>query len=530
MLFPLLVRLDLDSIQRMKCYFVNANYGRDILPTRDRSLGSGSLWTFKCCYRQVVATDQSRGRLVPWAGIVFGEIDFVEPQGLGRIVRLKCPERASIQLAAAFRLQVQNMACVLNEDFANLPGAIVSSWTSALTQSVHLPYIPGTFYLNFPSTITDTPLLGSSIEATVFVERINSINQSNGEENYDGGVGIIVKFKCPADASCLARDLYDGQLRALQSILDVENGETGNDALSTWFTSPLDRDRGGNSSTGYFFFNVMAVDVEDPADLRDSLSPGLLLEVWVSMQRVDTAFPGGHKERNYSLTGRSLGLLERMDVSRKGRRYVCDRNEDLVVLYLSHFLPAGDGVYQTDFVANRVASTRDGTGSIFIYKPTGDYPLFSLNLQQKRSVGSYSMTFAGTIAKITKDPDFEGKPVYLVTLKSPENPNNNAVALIARQESALLAISKVDALDAGVPCVVKWGHPLAETQLPTVCVAIAHVKMLFTPLEVGDDVVLNARLKRVDTEVNIVNQVLEMRYFLEASVFGKLRSDQLRRF
>ncbi|KAJ6476668.1 hypothetical protein C8R47DRAFT_1075536 [Mycena vitilis] len=171
--------------RRVKEFLVNAAYGKDFVPTRDRSIPYGSMSTFKCCRREVRPTATSRGHLVPFACIVFGEVDFVQSEGLARLVRLKCPEGVSAQVADLYRAQVKNMACIINEDAADLTGAVVSSWISTLcAPTTYLPYIPGTFYVDFPCTVVPDLRLGTKIEVAVFMKRLDTRDISNTEDNY----------------------------------------------------------------------------------------------------------------------------------------------------------------------------------------------------------------------------------------------------------------------------------------------------------------------------------------------------------
>ncbi|KAJ6476670.1 hypothetical protein C8R47DRAFT_1220162 [Mycena vitilis] len=640
--FPLHLRVQLDAAESQKCYLVNACYGTDFVPTRDRSIPYGSMWTFKCCRSEFQATALTRGSLRQYSAIVFGRVDHIRPDvGPVCVVTLTCPESKNVQVAELFGAQLRKIESIIKEDSCDMTGSVISSWISMLWRSVQLPYKAGAFYVDFPPELASTLSVGRNIEAIVRLRR-ETADLDTGENNYvsiylprsalfhissvlhgplelqyvlakvtsacspptvmssylqeycslgsmtlslaqyprdfvptrertlaggdlftykgvgsiyetfptatRGGclrkyegcafgeivstealhskAGVVVKLQCPTDASCLDAEIYMGQLRTLQCVVDVENSEMGDCIRSTWFASPVsDPESRGNLADGVVFFYLMGSDEEDFNAWRDAFRPGLILEVWLSLQRIDTLCRQGHLIRDYSLLATSIGVLEKADILRRGRGYVSPPLKAVPHGSLPNSRPAGCGVYPIDFVANRVASTRGGSGSIFIYKPTGDYPTFGL-YQQKHSIGSYSMTFAGTVSEIWDDPEFEGKPVSFITLGLPEEPNGAAVAIMARQKKALLAISKVDVSEAeGLHCVTVWGHSENEYQAPVVCIALARVKLALIPVKVGDDIVLNARLTRVDTPID---GKMELRYFLEGSAFGKMRADQLR--
>jgi hypothetical protein len=77
---PLLQRIHLDAEFEWNNFLLNATYGEDFVPTRDRSIGYGALWVFKQCKDDAEdePTDVRRGHLLPYMSQVFGEIDAIE--------------------------------------------------------------------------------------------------------------------------------------------------------------------------------------------------------------------------------------------------------------------------------------------------------------------------------------------------------------------------------------------------------------------------------------------------------------------
>jgi hypothetical protein len=76
--FPLLHRVALDNQFGWNHFLANTKYGRDFVPTRDRSVAFGSIWTFKDCADEHEPTATSRGHLRPFLGQIFGQVDSLD--------------------------------------------------------------------------------------------------------------------------------------------------------------------------------------------------------------------------------------------------------------------------------------------------------------------------------------------------------------------------------------------------------------------------------------------------------------------
>jgi hypothetical protein len=80
MAHTLLQRIHFDDESEWSNFLLNATYDKDFVPTRDSSIGYGSLWIFKQCKEDAEndPTDVRRGHLMPYMAQVFGEIDAIE--------------------------------------------------------------------------------------------------------------------------------------------------------------------------------------------------------------------------------------------------------------------------------------------------------------------------------------------------------------------------------------------------------------------------------------------------------------------
>ncbi|KAJ6448510.1 hypothetical protein C8R47DRAFT_1231004 [Mycena vitilis] len=145
-------------------------------------------------------------------------------------------------------------------------------------------------------------------------------------ETLEDDLGLVVQFQCPTNASCLERHVYMDQLRALQGIVDQENTELGDYAHCTWFASPVsDYGSRGDLENGVLFFYFTGSEDWEDVDFtawKNAIRPGLLVEVWVTMQRIDLLSGEGQKKRtpvkDYMLLATSLAVLKKADITRKG--------------------------------------------------------------------------------------------------------------------------------------------------------------------------------------------------------------------
>ncbi|KAJ6560614.1 hypothetical protein DFH09DRAFT_1364769 [Mycena vulgaris] len=107
-----------------------AEYARDFMPTRDRTVINGELFTFKSCAQEHLATDRRRGCLQEYRATVFGEVDcYLEISRIRTVVvRLKCPDGVSCAARTLYREQLGVMRRILEFERADLGSTIDRSW------------------------------------------------------------------------------------------------------------------------------------------------------------------------------------------------------------------------------------------------------------------------------------------------------------------------------------------------------------------------------------------------------------------
>jgi hypothetical protein len=107
---------------------------RDILPTRERSFGQKSLFTFKNCHVHSFTTTRIRGQLPKYVGRVFGEVASIEPlvciershgpmlytdlrqkKNRGLMVELACPADATCLGVDLYNAQLFSLFKVIEE-------------------------------------------------------------------------------------------------------------------------------------------------------------------------------------------------------------------------------------------------------------------------------------------------------------------------------------------------------------------------------------------------------------------------------
>ncbi|KAJ7120670.1 hypothetical protein C8R43DRAFT_1112259 [Mycena crocata] len=108
-----------------------AKYRDDFMPTRDSSLGTGSLFTYKkvgCPMSTETEPSRSRrGSLRGYRGVVFGEIKAVDDERLITVI-LKSPDRASCRALDFFLRQVSVLQEIIVEDELESDGFAVDTW------------------------------------------------------------------------------------------------------------------------------------------------------------------------------------------------------------------------------------------------------------------------------------------------------------------------------------------------------------------------------------------------------------------
>ncbi|KAJ6448871.1 hypothetical protein C8R47DRAFT_1228624 [Mycena vitilis] len=99
----------------------------DFAPTRDRSEGEASIFTYKAMAYENESTSRGRGSLDKYVATVFGEMDHIEGENPA-ILRLKCPQTLKCSFKAIYAQQVNALTAPLRSDDAELGGVIDDSW------------------------------------------------------------------------------------------------------------------------------------------------------------------------------------------------------------------------------------------------------------------------------------------------------------------------------------------------------------------------------------------------------------------
>ncbi|KAJ7154979.1 hypothetical protein C8R43DRAFT_949941 [Mycena crocata] len=204
-----------------------------------------------------------------------------------------------------------------------------------------------------------------------------------------------------------------------------------------------------------------------------------------------------------------------------------------------HFLPplvVGD--YQSTFDAVRVSSGANRDSDVFQYVSLRETKFLQRQVQPGRR--KQCMTFTGCVISMTELPGRRlGCRLWSVTLGPPPNSNSAARDLCALQEQYLRDIQDKDMLQPFVhrsqtgQYVVKWGERGAETASPAVVISLCWTRFtrripqfLRKPIAVGDDVVVNCYLRRVETTDG--TGLKSIRYILAGFPYARLAPGRLR--
>ncbi|KAJ7643144.1 hypothetical protein DFH06DRAFT_1333927 [Mycena polygramma] len=99
----------------------------DFAPTRDRSDGDASIFTYKAMAYETESTSRGRGSLDKYVATVFGEMDSIEGDNPA-ILRIKCPESLKCSYKAIYAQQVAALTEPLRSDDAEMGGVIGDCW------------------------------------------------------------------------------------------------------------------------------------------------------------------------------------------------------------------------------------------------------------------------------------------------------------------------------------------------------------------------------------------------------------------
>ncbi|KAJ7112077.1 hypothetical protein C8R43DRAFT_961915 [Mycena crocata] len=128
-------------------FFAGLQYGVHCVPTRERSLEFGHLFTFKDIAGEQHPLDDERGVLLEYTAELFGRVDMVTKKDGGFLVRLVCPLQIGCRLVELHRLQYEALRTILGLDSAQEGGVVTSSWLSCDIEGAELPAAAGALYV-----------------------------------------------------------------------------------------------------------------------------------------------------------------------------------------------------------------------------------------------------------------------------------------------------------------------------------------------------------------------------------------------
>ncbi|KAJ7844552.1 hypothetical protein B0H13DRAFT_1908812 [Mycena leptocephala] len=98
----------------------------DFAPTRDKSLGTSSIFTYKAMAHEYEGSTTERGTLEMFAPTLFGEIDLI--QSSPSLLRLRCPSMVKCSVKALYAEQIAVLREPLVMDDTDLGGLVANTW------------------------------------------------------------------------------------------------------------------------------------------------------------------------------------------------------------------------------------------------------------------------------------------------------------------------------------------------------------------------------------------------------------------
>ncbi|KAJ7177015.1 hypothetical protein C8R46DRAFT_1213576 [Mycena filopes] len=174
MVLTLVERITIDAALHSSQFLVNTKYDRDFLPTRDRSIPAGCLYTFKTLSDDPSATEKHRGFLEAFRPNVFGHVDMVSTIGRSRVVRLRCPEVLAAHCRDMYAMQLKVLEKILDLDHESTGGVLGSSWLS-LQSDVAFCAAAGSFYVVVPPSNDGDISVNTVVEMIVALKRVDRV-------------------------------------------------------------------------------------------------------------------------------------------------------------------------------------------------------------------------------------------------------------------------------------------------------------------------------------------------------------------
>ncbi|KAJ7136462.1 hypothetical protein C8R43DRAFT_1132356 [Mycena crocata] len=161
-------------------------YMQDFEPTRDCSIGEGSLFTFKSIQAtrllETSPTSSRRGFVKTYRTSAFGEVDAVLLKGDKRSIclRLKCPSDASCVAREAYNAQLSVLQSVIDMDSLSTDSDVHGTWFCSTTMNADQLLRQGCFHIQIAPRSEDhydyvlaTAAVGRIIEVYVSLQRID---------------------------------------------------------------------------------------------------------------------------------------------------------------------------------------------------------------------------------------------------------------------------------------------------------------------------------------------------------------------
>ncbi|KAJ7161941.1 hypothetical protein C8R43DRAFT_1123649 [Mycena crocata] len=157
-------------------FFAGLQYGVHCVPTRERSLEFGHLFTFKDIAGEQHPLDDERGVLLEYTAELFGRVDMVTKKDGGFLVRLVCPLQIGCRLVELHRLQYEALRTILGLDSAQEGGVVTSSWLSCDIEGAELPAAAGALYVYIDNNEEAgyDAFVGQNIVMFAYMQRIDT--------------------------------------------------------------------------------------------------------------------------------------------------------------------------------------------------------------------------------------------------------------------------------------------------------------------------------------------------------------------
>ncbi|KAJ7162725.1 hypothetical protein C8R43DRAFT_947201 [Mycena crocata] len=139
----------LDRLRGYKRFaLAQAEYGRDFVPVRERTVEDGSLFLFKQIPGRIATHfTGERYRSENYSGVVFGRVDELFVIGDSEFLRFRCPDDATCAVTDLYMKQLNCLRYTVLTDSTANSATVAATWFDCTTTDIILPAIPNCFYV-----------------------------------------------------------------------------------------------------------------------------------------------------------------------------------------------------------------------------------------------------------------------------------------------------------------------------------------------------------------------------------------------